>query len=407
MLGNAEVQKIVLYVGDTVQFKHSTSDGLAHNLYQLLDESSLDTCMFDGSSELANTEQVKIGHELKFTEVGDFHYTCSIGCVEYPVQATRQNLCHCTVGQKLTIQVKDASEGMRCHSHGNDSHESYSDHDHSHSHSHEEHSHRMTKEDAQDMLTCDEGNVNAYIVEDSNYGASDNECSELCTPVFALSFMAGVEEGNCFDQGFTHKLEEKEVQPPGSPMPMNVMLYSSVAPDPHCHCHSYEKIACPENESESDTLYKEHIEELETFCKGVIDGTETNCPYTCFQPMEVLHLHYLECPSRVVDSLYSEVDAISICHVGTTDVPGYMKSQDNCPTIDVTASASKETTEQNETLVSEEPDEVKSEDEDSKEPSGQEGRPGSEEPDVEPDDSAAPLMWHGYVFVAAGFLLSL
>jgi len=389
-LGEAMVKKIVLFKGDTVQFKHSANDGLVHNLFQLLDESALDTCAFDGSSELANVEEVRVGHELTFSEAGVFHYTCSIGCGD---TGNSQMLCHCEVGQKLTIQVKDASEGMRCHSHGSDSHGS----DSHESDSDPSDSHGMVKEEAPvEMLACEEGNVRAYILEDSNYGGSDNECSELCTVAFALSFMIGVEEGSCTDQGFTYQVEEKEVQPPGSPMPMNVMIYSSSAPvvgeDSDCHCHSYEEIACPQNETVSDTLYTEHIEELATFCQDVIDGTETNCPYTCFQPMEVLHLHYLECPSRVVDSLYSTIDASGMCHAGTTDVPEDMKSEEKCPTVDLSDAASKESNGQEEAPVSEDLDEATPEEKDG----------GNELA-----DNAATSMGHVSIFVAAGFLLSL
>ena len=122
--------------------------------------------------------------------------------------------------------------------------------------------------------------------------------------------MTGVEIGSCVDLGFVYGATVKTVSPPGSPQDVEVTVVSKIersstrqagTEKSTCHCHSYEEIVCPENETPADTLYAEHIEEIEAYCQGILDGTETDCPYKCFQPMEVLHLHYLECPGREVD----------------------------------------------------------------------------------------------------------
>ena len=71
------------------------------------------------------------------------------------------------------------------------------------------------------------------------------------------------------------------------------------------------------------------IAEIEQFCTGVIGGNETVCPYKCFQPMEVLHLHYLERPSRAYDATYLAVNATNLCHIAGT-APEATK---DCPVV--------------------------------------------------------------------------
>lgn len=120
--------------------------------------------------------------------------------------------------------------------------------------------------------------------------------------------MSGVKSGSCKDAGFGKMVKQAEIQPHGSPQKMKVTI---MAAESTCHCHSYEKIACG---ADGDALYKEHITEIETHCSGVIKGSVASCPYKCYQPFEVLHLHYLECRSRLADSTYLKVNRTARCH---------------------------------------------------------------------------------------------
>lgn len=173
---------------------------------------------------------------------------------------------------------------------------------------------------------------------------NENECSELCAPAIAIQFMAGVELGSCVDLGFIGNPKTQTVLPPGSPSDVEVRVTSladaetTVAADMEepkstCHCHSYEEIVCPEAETAEDTLYIEHIEEINEHCQGILDGSETDCPYKCFQPMEVLHLHYLECPSRPIDPTYVAVNATNMCHIAAAAPEG--RTGDQCPVVDL------------------------------------------------------------------------
>ena len=325
-LGDANMTKIVMFKGDTLTFRHSMNDGLAHNLFQLSDGAALEACAFDGASELANVVDVSIGHDITFDVAGEYHFTCGIGCTgamaatmggAISAEVRQGGFCHCDVGQKLLVEVKDASEGMRCHSHG-------SDHGH-------DHARRRAAAEG-----CAEGSAAAFVVGDANYGAaSAGECVELCASAMALAWMPGVAEGACAAQGYPDRIEEKMVLPAGSPMELAVTIYSAESDsDADCHCHSYEEIVCPGADAD-DALYDEHIEEITSHCQGVLDGTEADCPYLCYQPMEVLHLHYLECPSREVHETYAAVDARGLCHGGSTDVPGDMKTAEMCPVVEV------------------------------------------------------------------------
>jgi len=414
-LGDANVTKLVVFKGDTLTFRHSTADNLAHNLFQLLDGPALDVCAFDGASELANVEEVVIGHDVTFDEAGEFHFACSIGCASASEVARQGSSCHCQVGQRLTVEVKDASEGMRCHNHASD-------------HAHDHQDDRRTAEDS--AAECEEGSVSAFVLGDANYGAEgDGECSELCAPATALAFMAGVEEGACVEQEYPHKVAEKQVQPAGSPMAIMVTIYSNVSPDSteesdedsDCHCHSYEEIACPDD-AVSDALYDEHIEEITNFCPGVVDGTEANCPYNCYQPMEVLHLHYLECPSRIVDGTYAAVDATGQCHGGSTDVPGEMNNEDTCPVVDLAhahgadmEADGAEGTHQGDSHGHDHGNEAGDDHGHSHaDPAVEDSTPNDENAAAEPvdeestpdDENAAPCTMFGSIFVV-GFLLSL
>lgn len=284
--GDANVTKVVIFKGDTIKFT-GIADQLAHNLFEMKDEAALDGCSFDDSTSLAGVEEINIGHEVVFDEAGTFYFTCAI-------------TNHCMIGQKLAVEVKDSTEGLRCHAHSS-----------------------ISKNPATSDITlpleCPAGLVNARSVGNKDYGApSENMCAEQCAPEIAISYMSGVELGSCAELGFTSNVEAKTLTIAGSPLPVNVFVGMKVEDDGvdlssstiTCHCHSYEKISCDED----DALYREHIDEIEEYCTGILSGDET-CPYKCFQPIEVLHLHYLECPSRVKDATYTAIDVTHKCHI--------------------------------------------------------------------------------------------
>jgi hypothetical protein len=137
--------------------------------------------------------------------------------------------------------------------------------------------------------------------------------------------MKDVQQGSCADQGNVYTPVMRTITLQNSPVPLQVRVTSqtnagdaavrtsSTSTINYCHCHSFEKIVYPEVETAADTLYLEHIEEIETYCQGVMDGSDDVCPYLCFQPMEVLH-HYLECPTRPVDPTDLAVNGTDLCH---------------------------------------------------------------------------------------------
>ena len=47
--------------------------------------------------------------------------------------------------------------------------------------------------------------------------------------------------------------------------------------------------------------------------------------------MEVLHLHYIECPSRPIDPTYAAVDATNMCHIATAAPSG----TNECPDVEL------------------------------------------------------------------------
>jgi hypothetical protein len=152
-------------------------------------------------------------------------------------------------------------------------------------------------------------------------------CAELCIPSAFVEFLTGVEMGSCWEKGYVNDPVAIAVKPPGSPLAMDVRVATSEKAST-CHCHSYEAIACPEDEAPGDTLYAQHIQEIQQYCTGVLDGSEESCPYKCYQPMEVLHLHYLECASRDIDQTYSDVNATEKCHIAPTAPSGT-----DCPVV--------------------------------------------------------------------------
>jgi len=295
--GDAPVSNVVIFKGDKIRF--DSPGDLAHNLFEMADAPALDSCDFMGATVVASVEEVFIGHTITFDEAGTFHFSCGISCTGFPVDGESQTriedgdaaLCHCNIGQKLTVEVKDSSEGLRCH----------------------DHEQASTEEAA--PLVCLDGELVGRAIDNPAYGAMDEtECAELCAQSVALQFMPGVEMGTCSEKGYTANAIRKIVTIAGSPQDVEVRITSN-AEASTCHCHSYEQIACPEDETPDDTLYDEHIDEIEQFCTGILDGSEEACPYKCFQPMEVLHLHYLECGSRELDPTYLAVNVTQKCHI--------------------------------------------------------------------------------------------
>mmetsp|Transcript_113315 Transcript_113315/g.321053 ORF Transcript_113315/g.321053 Transcript_113315/m.321053 type:complete len:200 (+) Transcript_113315:2-601(+) len=123
-----------------------------------------------------------------------------------------------------------------------------------------------------------------------------------------LGWMTGASEGSCVDAGYTQMVADRQVQAPGSPMPVLVRV---MALRTSCHCHSYERIDC---DATGDALYEEHITEIESYCAEVVAGQSGVCPYRCFQPFEVLHLHYMECQRHPQHALFLQVQNTSLCH---------------------------------------------------------------------------------------------
>jgi len=287
--GDASVSRIIIFMGDKIKFTATST--LPHNLFELPDEISLNQCDFTDSSSIALVTEVFVGHEIAFDVPGIFYFSCSIGA-------------HCNTGQRLTVEVKDVLDGLKCHRFDE-------------------------KENTSNALVqCQSGQVNARAIDNKAYGSLNaNECAEFCTSPLALSFMVGVEVGSCNELSFKYNPLKITVTPPGSPADIEVVVFSNTEESTQCHCHSYEEIPCPGEENDNNMLYDEHIQEITTFCTGVVDGNEEDCPYKCFQPMEVLHLHYIECPNRMKDPMYQLVDATNKCHIGA---PAPLEGSNGC-----------------------------------------------------------------------------
>jgi hypothetical protein len=310
--GEAEVSRVVIFKGDKISFRYLSDTGSAHNLFEMATGESLEQCDFSDATAVANVEEIGIGHMITFDEAGEFFFSCGISCTSLPGGSeaeTRQETvnnpsCHCTVGQKLTVEVKDSSEGLRCHDHA------------------------QVSKDEPALLTCEVGNVPVFVIDNADYFAMDEtQCAEFCTSSVAVQFMQGVELGTCLSRGYTIAVSRKTATPPNSPQSFEVLIKTNTDVST-CHCHSYEEISCPEDETPEDTHYSEHIVEIEEHCVGIIDRSEEDCPYKCFQPMEGLHLHYLECGSREIDSTYLAVNATEKCHIAATAPAGA-----ECPTV--------------------------------------------------------------------------
>jgi hypothetical protein len=361
MLYNTNVTKMILFKGDTIMFS-SASHFWPHNLVSMPSAQHLASCDWTGAVQVLTVEEVRTGTAVSFPEAGTFYYSC-------------QMTGHCEMGQKLVVEVKDSSEGMRCHDHGGENKTANQQAQPAptanvscpsgevHAYVLESKVYGATAGQCSQMCTsaagipwitgakqgmcadegfvqmvkdisvkpagspmdmqvkimskndasgtqCPSGEVTAYLLESADYGAKAGECSQVCTSSAAIQWMTGAKQGKCADVGFTHMVEAKSVKPAGSPMDVTVKIMGRKQAD-SCHCHSYEEISC----AVSDALYDEHITEIREHCASILDGSENVCPYKCFQPFEVLHLHYLECTDRVVHSLYSAVKETGKCHM--------------------------------------------------------------------------------------------
>jgi hypothetical protein len=381
MLNGNVITKLEIYTGETVTFS-SNGHQMPHNLYAMAGEDKMESCMFDDASQIGNVEDINAGKSIMYDVPGTYSYACEIGCSmdsESPschcnmgqqlivevTDSAEGTSCHshmqaaqplaCGEGETsayfigpnsdydaepgecaefcmmtMVVGIIGATAGscadagytlvanqgvsvqpamspspimvtimampMRRLAYGHVMQ-------------------RQTLRARRLLTTCGAGDTNAYIIGSADYGAAPNQCSEFCVGSFMLQYMAGVAEGSCLYNGFPVPDTTTSVQPAGSPMPMQVDIYSLDEGGGACHCHSYEEILCG---PEGDPLYDEHIDEILAHCQGVVDGTDDTCPYLCFQPFEVLHLHYIECSYREHHSMFLAIQETEQCHIGAS-----------------------------------------------------------------------------------------
>jgi hypothetical protein len=298
MLNGEVVTKMTLFKGDQLSFKKPAAHAFSHNLIQFDTLEKFTACDIDhgdGDMVIGNVNDVNdgTGGALIVLTGGTHYFSCGISN-------------HCVQGQKLEVVVKDASDGMHCHADHRDAtytansvgggrrlHAELGGDDHEH----DEHE------------ACPEGEVQAYILRDADFGAHPEfRCAEICQTEERLKGMPFAKRGSCERGGYPRFEREERMQPSGFPMKVNVRIYQSPFA---CHCHSYEEIKCG---AEGDDLYQQHVDEITTHCAGVVAGTDTVCPYLCFASFEVLHLYYMECSTRPVHELYTQIEATNICH---------------------------------------------------------------------------------------------
>lgn len=348
-LGNADVNRLLLFVNESVKF-YSAGHMFAHNLIDMGAAEKLTSCDFAGTTEAGNVEELNAGKTIKFTKAGTYYYACQIGN-------------HCVQGQKVEIVVKDTAEGKHCHSHEHPKPETTKCPegtvkanivgDASYGAQAGQCSELCTskaalawmagakegscaaefdtmvkKESVQPVgspmameviimgkseTPCADGTVKAHMIGQAAYGAKADECSELCTTAASMQWMTGAKQGSCNSAGYGSKVTDKKVQPPGSPMAMDIAIMKQAT---DCHCHSYEEIKCGAN---GQALYDEHIVEIEQHCQGIIAGTNNVCPYKCFQPFEILHINYMECDTRPPHPTYIKINATAKCHKAASE----------------------------------------------------------------------------------------
>jgi hypothetical protein len=293
---------MLLFKGDKIVFKRGGD--FQHNLVDLKSAAALESCDESDHTVVANVEQLRSGHLIEFMGETSHFYSCT-----FPN--------HCTMGQILTVEVKSATDGMRCHSDHDDDDGNHHGHDHGAGHDHGSPDDDSSQVDNSTSSACAPPMVTARLIGSyaKSYGAGKGECVEMCTSKNAMKWMTGVVEAACGDSSatggsFPEFVIEKEVLPnPRSP-PMTVHIHRKKL---DCHCHSYEEIEC-NAPGTANPLYDEHIAEITEHCAGVLDGTITDCPYKCFQPFEVLHLHYMDCILRPKDAMYLQIEKKDLCH---------------------------------------------------------------------------------------------
>jgi hypothetical protein len=298
----AEAHHLVVFKGDEIEFTNNGT--IPYTLFELPSESSFELCDMSEGIILYGLSQETNSYKIQFDQPGDYYYAGGFGCPGTSFVMTRmvEEECDCTEGQKLHVQVMDGEKNLLCHNHA------------------------APGAMEAPQLDCIHAFTQVYKINDPEYGAMDaNECADFCVPTFALKAM-DLEEGSCFDQGFTQFQGSQMVKPAISPMEVQALISTNLT----CHCHWYEAIPCPEDQDEADLMYDEKVQEVETNCAPLLGGLVEECPLQCWQPMETLHLHYLECALRPVDEIYQQVNATGKCHMAATAPPNYTG---DCPIV--------------------------------------------------------------------------
>lgn len=282
-------------------------------------------CNFKAAKEIAMVEETGIGYTVDFdrlTQSGlgkdsEFAFSCSIMCTD---GRNKDPGCHCVKGQRLVVKVKDPADGRRCHSHD----------------------YTMPAPPAV-ADPCPGENVRR-AVENKMFKSNKGECTQMCVPTNALQWVSSITEaGTCHAVGYYEDaaIPEQTMQFNPNAPPMKLQIKAKPSTEP-CHCHSYEEILCS---AAGDDLYNEHIDEITKYCTDVVAGKDKICPYNCFQPFEVLHLHYLSCKYRKPHELFLKVQKTELCHLAT-------RSKDGSECITTTTPATVDVIDSKSTAVS-------------------------------------------------------
>jgi hypothetical protein len=154
--GNATVSKVKIFKDDKINFQ---ADSI-HNLFGMPSQESLDQCAFDNATALSNVEELLVGHTISFDEAGMYYFSCGISCTGWPESGRQQDnttrvydplSCHCSIGQKIAVEVIDRSDAIRCHDHAD-----------------------LSQGTIAEPLICDTGSVVVSAVNNSDYGAMDH-----------------------------------------------------------------------------------------------------------------------------------------------------------------------------------------------------------------------------------------
>ncbi|XRB22103.1 hypothetical protein RI054_29g119540 [Pseudoscourfieldia marina] len=96
-----------------------------------------------------------------------------------------------------------------------------------------------------------------------------------------------------------------------------------------CVCRGFEHIACGDRGA---SFYQEHVDEVVLNCPKTTE--QQTCSRDCTQPLEVLYVHYLECPARKQTEGYKlYTQATNTCGVSHAALGAMM---DNCEKHDHT-----------------------------------------------------------------------